>query len=357
MATYQYYAYAAKALVYNSSTGAFELSPDYDHTQHRILVTITDDDRYFDGDQKLNESGDDSNQTAVVTTPDGRVIASGKVYDEAFAILSDDSTKSAVYLERIEIGGVHLGYFSSETLVPGKSYPVVSSNEVTSDPDNRLTYDQINSVPCFGPGMHLDTDKGPVPVDWLAKGDRVLTLDHGYQPVLWVGRSKVSARDMAANPALRPVIIPAGRFGGDGPARDLILSPEHRVLVASAAIECHFGAHQALAACKFLCNGAADMPCAGGDGFSYYHVLFARHEIVRAEGLWVESFFTGDMGLRALGPAERRGVADALRDFGGVGAMQSARYILHRWEAEMLGLSLWRPERVTEGARYGSKIA
>lgn len=39
---------------------------------------------------------------------------------------------------------------------------------------------------CFTLGTLIDTDRGPVPIEELSVGDRVATLDHGFQPIRWV---------------------------------------------------------------------------------------------------------------------------------------------------------------------------
>ncbi len=41
-------------------------------------------------------------------------------------------------------------------------------------------------------------------------------------------------------------------------------------------------------------------------GIGYHHLLFDRHEIVRSNGAWTESLFTGPQALASLGPAARR---------------------------------------------------
>ena len=67
---------------------------------------------------------------------------------------------------------------------------------------------------------------------------------------------------------------------------------------------------------------------------SYYHILFQNHEIVLAEGLWVESFFPGKMALAALPAklqAEIRGLLGAKVD-----TIQTARLCLKPWEVNLL---------------------
>ncbi|MEZ5869614.1 MAG: Hint domain-containing protein [Defluviimonas denitrificans] len=80
-------------------------------------------------------------------------------------------------------------------------------------------------VPCFTPGTMIATDRGEVDVDDLSVGDRVLTMDHGYQEIRWIGRRDLGAEDLARLPKLRPVLIAKHALGEGMPARDLRVAP------------------------------------------------------------------------------------------------------------------------------------
>src|SRR5690606_6300515 len=96
----------------------------------------------------------------------------------------------------------------------------------------------IAPVPiCFCRGTLIATRNGEVPVEKLRLGDEVLTLDHGYQPIRWLGSRKLSALALRARPALRPVEIRDGALGAGLPTRDLRLSPQHRVLLRSKVLD------------------------------------------------------------------------------------------------------------------------
>jgi hypothetical protein len=329
MATYQIYAYSTSALDYNSSTGAFELSADYDPKVDRILVTITDDDTFFDGDTNANEIGSDANQTAVVTTYDGTVIASGKVYDEAYAEISTPAGGTA-FLDRIEIGGVRLGYFSTEPLVPGESYPVVFTEDVTSSPDNRMIYSELQSVPCFGAGTRIATSDGEVPVEWLTRGDRVLTRDHGYQPVLWVGRFAMSS-GVGGRPA-EMVEVAARGMGRGLPLRRMRLTGNHRVLLSGPEVELNFGVTEALASAGHLAgtNGITRRACQPGQLF--YHILLQEHEVILSDGIWTESLLASDMVLECQPQHVQRHIRNVTQGH----HVEAARTCLRKWEVTLL---------------------
>jgi hypothetical protein len=152
-------------------------------------------------------------------------------------------------------------------------------------------------VACFAAGTRIATEAGAVPVECLRPGDRVRTLRGRLAPVRWMGWTRV---DLAGHPApakAAPVRIRADAFARGQPARDLLVSPEHCLLVEGALIPAFA-----------LLNGAT---IARDDGFAsivYWHIELDRHDILLAEGLAAESYldtgnrgrFAGEAGVRAL---------------------------------------------------------
>ncbi len=317
------YGYSVDALVFDGSTNTWSLRPDYDFTQHRVDLNISDD----------------ANQTGTVSDMDGNLIASGQIYDELFYQVQGP-TGDPIYLEVIELGGVPVGFLVTTPLEAGVSYTEIDSGNVHTydfDPltgDTRLLYSDLDSVPWFCQGTTLMTAQGDQPVDWIGPGDMVMTRDHGFQPVLWVARTIIPASELETRPKLRPIKIAAQSIDAQTPAQDLLLSSEHRILLKSPQIELLFGTDEAFAPLKAITNGNDIAQCQPRHDLSYYHVLFQNHEIVLAEGLWVESFFPGKMALASL-PAKKqaqiRGLLGTKAD-----TMKTARLCLKPWEVNLL---------------------
>ncbi|SNS21813.1 Hint domain-containing protein [Tropicimonas sediminicola] len=159
---------------------------------------------------------------------------------------------------------------------------------------------------CFAAGTLLMTPKGPVPVEDLAPGDLLVTRDGGALPIRWVSFSTLrwpGARDLD-----RPMQIRADTFGPGAPARDLVVSPQHRVLLGGTA----WDGREVLAPARGLAGLRGVREMKGCRRVTYYHVLLPRHAVILSEGLETESFLPGPMALRMLTPTQR---AEVLRLF------------------------------------------
>ncbi|TXB71308.1 Hint domain-containing protein [Paracoccus aurantiacus] len=162
------------------------------------------------------------------------------------------------------------------------------------------------SQPCFTTGTLIRTATGPRPVESLQAGDLVMTRDHGLRPVAWTGGRHLSARHLDIAPNLRPVLIRRGALGAGLPVRDLLVSPQHRVLIRSKIAERLTGEAEALVAARHLCGMPGIAVINPANGVGYYHILFDRHEIVESNGCWTESLFTGTQALASISPAALR---------------------------------------------------
>ncbi|MBB5516238.1 hypothetical protein FHS89_002264 [Rubricella aquisinus] len=299
--TYTLFAYSADAFGYNASTNSFEFFNGYDPFQDRVRMEITDNDVFFDGDASADERGEDTNQTGIVTRPDGTAVASGRIYVEAYAEIRAPGGR-ILTIDRVEIGGQLIGYLPSEQLDPNLSYEFIRSFNVdNNDPDfgdTTLRYTDYIDLPCFAPDTRIATPAGERVVADLRAGDLVLTRDHGPRPIRWWSRHQVGLDGDTL-----PVLIRMGAFGPAIPRRDLILSAQHRVLVG--------GTHQLpyeserFAPAKGLVRQPGIRLMRGRHHQDWVHFALDRHEIVFAEGCEVESLLIGPMVIRNL-PARTR---------------------------------------------------
>lgn len=160
------------------------------------------------------------------------------------------------------------------------NFTYTASNGSNSD----AGFVNVTSVPCFVAGTLIRTPDGEVAVETLEPGDLVVTRDEGPRPVRWVG-----SRTVAAEGDHAPIHISAGTFGDH---RDLMLSPQHRVLLRDALAELLFGEDEVLVAARDLLNDRSVTRRSGGP-VTYVHLMFDRHQVICSEGLETESYLPG----------------------------------------------------------------
>jgi hypothetical protein len=203
------------------------------------------------------------------------------------------------------------------------------------DPGNVITLgprDQVGGTNyvdiyiCFAAGTLIATPSGPIAVEDLTTDDLVTTLDHGPQPIRWTGRRRVAATGNAA-----PVVFRAGAIGND---RDLMVSPQHRMLLTDWRAELMFGEPQVLVPAKALVNHDTIFVQEGGQ-VEYVHLLFDEHEIIFAEGVPSESFHPGATGLSTLDDPARDEVLALFPELRGI-ARPMARSSLSVKEATFM---------------------
>jgi len=313
MTTHTIIGYDADALVFDPNTGSFSLNSNYNAQDGRVRLDISDDDQFFDGDRENDEVGEDANQTASIYDMDGNFVSSGQIYVEQYAVLQAPDG-SQISIDRIEIGGGKVAYLPSSPLQHNTSYSVVSQNNVDDtnrDPsqdgddgageyDSRLTYDQYNDVPCFTQGLRIETDQGLIAIEDLCVGLRVRTLQNGFQPVRAIISTHVSPSVLALNPDQCPVTFPAVEG-----YRPLSVSGNHRIVLDGWAVELVMGEDKVLASAKHL-QRTDPVAHWSSNGVTYFYIIFDRHEVVRVEGQWSESYFVADEDEVLLGEVWKR---------------------------------------------------
>ena len=179
---------------------------------------------------------------------------------------------------------------------------------------NLSTGGSVDLIPCFTAGTLIMTSRGEVRVEKLAVGDLVLTVDHGLQPIRWIGSRCLDAAELRASPHLLPIHIAAGALGDSLPTRKLIVSPQHRCLVSSIIAERMFGEREVLVAAKHLLDAPGVSIASAAAGVTYLHLLFDRHELVVSNGAVTESFYPGDQALSAVDQAARDEILEIFPD-------------------------------------------
>jgi hypothetical protein len=165
--------------------------------------------------------------------------------------------------------------------------------------------DPVPHVICFTPETRISTPDGPRAVAELREDDEILTKDDGPQKIRWIGSRRMSGARLYAMPELRPVRIRAGAVGMDVPDGDLLVSPEHRMLVKGRVADALFGTDEVLVTARDLINDHSITIDHQVRQVTYVHLLLDRQQIVFANGLETESFHPAAMPLDAVDPDQR----------------------------------------------------
>ena len=159
-----------------------------------------------------------------------------------------------------------------------------------------------NAAPCYVAGTLIAVPTGEVPVERLRVGDLVMTLADGTwvpRPVRWIGRFTV---DLGRHPhplGAAPVRIATGAIAAGVPHRDLLVSPDHAILLDGLLFHA-----------RALVNGATIRHEPPQGQVTYFHVELAGHAALLANGLAAESYldtgnrgwFHAESGVRPLFP-------------------------------------------------------
>ena len=171
--------------------------------------------------------------------------------------------------------------------------------------------DQPESEPhagilCFAAGTQVDTPEGPRRVETLRPGELVMTQDAGAQALVWTGRREVLfAR---GDNSYRPILLQAGSLGPDRPFRDLVVSPQHHIVLRGPDVAELTGSVQALAPAGALTEMRGVRQMLGKRRITYVHLMLDGHALLLAEGAEAESFYPTPAALAGLSDDQRASV-------------------------------------------------
>lgn len=233
-----------------------------------------------------------------LTDPDG----GGSNNYEAYALVNTDTS---TVVDFYDIGGGTQNILANNGLAAGATSVnlpvVVGPNSTTTtlqfnqpNPDT-LVYEAIGpgdtGLACFVKGTLIDTPNGVVSIDTLSVGDLVNTLDDGPCAVRWIGETTVQGMEDHA-----PILFRKGVLGA---TRNVLVSPQHRILIQGWQSELLFGQNEILVPAKALINGTTVVRTPRAN-VTYVHIMFDRHQLVTSSGFVSESFFPGESGMQAV---------------------------------------------------------
>lgn len=183
-----------------------------------------------------------------------------------YIVLSDTTANAVVWNYTNSTAG---------TGIIGTNYVVAGA---PSQPSNAGGQWLMQAVTCYARGTRIRTTAGEIAIEALRPGDLAVLHDGGIAPVRWVGERDIDCTRYARPAEAWPVRVRRGAFAEGVPGRDLVLSPEHAVLIEGVLVPI-----------RCLQNGTT-VRQESVDRVHYYHVELDRHAVVLAEGLAAESY-------------------------------------------------------------------
>lgn len=169
-----------------------------------------------------------------------------------------------------------------------------------ADPFPAAVFPDANPIDlpiCFAAGTLIATPDGEKVVEDLRIGDRVLTATGRDVAVKWIGLQVVHKR-FTPKEQFSPVKILTGALGEALPHTDLVVTPDHGVMVGDIMVNA--GA---------LVNGTSVIRVPASeldDKVTYYHVETEEHDVIVANGAPAETFVDNETRRKFSNYAEYR---------------------------------------------------
>ncbi len=157
-----------------------------------------------------------------------------------------------------------------------------------------------SAVVCFTADTELLTPEGPRRICDLTAGDAVITYAGQTRTIIATNVRHVRPIELFRETRLLPVRIAAGALGSGLPRCDLVVSRQHRIMVASRIARRICGQDEVLIPAFRLVGIPGIDYVRKIEPVSYHHVMLDGHDIVVANGAPAESLYLGPMSATAL---------------------------------------------------------
>ncbi|SHG87740.1 Hint domain-containing protein [Marivita hallyeonensis] len=248
--------------------------------------------------EALDEAG-----TASILTPDFPIA------DKCFVLTDGGQTYTVTLIDSCPRTPPLLMFLNN---VPPRDHDLWVVHTTLSNQVTQTDAENNGAVICFTPGTQILTPQGVKRIEELREGDYVQTKDNGQQEIQWMGARRMSGARLFAMPKLRPIRIRAGIFGLDEPDEDLLVSPEHRMLVKGRVALDLFNSPEVLVAARDLVDHDKVSVDLSVREVTYVHMLLPQHEIVFANGVESESFHPANAALSTLDAHDRSRLSEML---------------------------------------------
>ena len=164
-------------------------------------------------------------------------------------------------------------------------------------------------------GANLRTPCGERRVEFLRKGDLVVTRDNGLQPVVLIWTETVPAAKLAADPSLAPIRLQPRAIGPMMPQKPLMVGGAHKLLIPGWRIDDEEDTENCLVSARDV-EGLETYPVVADADLVYYNIVFERPQVFCANGMPVESFTPSEDALKHVQKDVVKDLRQAFPDLG-----------------------------------------
>ena len=150
-------------------------------------------------------------------------------------------------------------------------------------------------------GANVRTPCGLRRIELVRPGDLIVTRNNGLQPVRMIWKRTVSQEDMQQNGDLAPIRLKPRAIGPMMPQRDLLVAPDHRLLIPGFRVAGMPNDKCVLAEAREIA-GTSDAVYIDRslETVQYYQMVFDCHQVLTANGQPVESFLPSPSNIASL---------------------------------------------------------
>ncbi|MBE1284262.1 MAG: hypothetical protein GJ676_13200 [Rhodobacteraceae bacterium] len=163
-----------------------------------------------------------------------------------------------------------------------------------------------NAFSAFTRGSLIESDHGPIAVEDLLPGDRVMTHRGEAEQVLWIGKTTlVPGRPGVGGRSHKLTRIMADSFGMQKPLGYVIAGPSARLLRTPGHLRAVSGGRPILTPVQEFQDGMNIIETAPPTPVDLFHLCLPKHSVIRVGGLEFETYHPGVNALRMISHAMR----------------------------------------------------
>ena len=158
----------------------------------------------------------------------------------------------------------------------------------------------------FTRGSLVDTEIGPIAVEDLLPGDRLITHDGSVQTLMWKGSTRmIPGRTTSPGRTHKLTSFMADCFGMQGPMSCVIAGPAARVLYTPPHLRAMSGASPLLTPVHAFHDGISIVETAPPTPVELFHLCLEQHAVIKIGGLEFETYHPGTKALQLTSHAIR----------------------------------------------------